>query len=123
VARGFEALSRGVEEALPLIDPEFEMETVAPYAAEPGTYRGWDGVRRWFAGFEGAMEQVRVEPRTLEDAGEGKVVVEFVLSARGVVTGLEVSQEAVALITLNGEKLRAMEFHPSVEAARAAAAS
>jgi ketosteroid isomerase-like protein len=122
VKRGFEAMSRGVDEAIELIDPEFEMVTTADYAAEPDTYRGREGVRRWFAGWDGAMDEIRLAPRTLEDAGEGRVIVEFTLSARGIRTGLEAGQEAVAMVTLRGELLRRIDFFPDLDAARAAAA-
>jgi ketosteroid isomerase-like protein len=121
VKRGFEAMSRGLEEALPLIDPEFEMVTTAQYAAEPDTYRGRDGVRRWFAGFDGVMDRVRVEPRRLEDAGNGRVIAEFTLTARGLSSGIEAGQDALALVTLRGEKLLRIEFFPTLEDARAAA--
>jgi ketosteroid isomerase-like protein len=121
VERGFAAMSRGLEEALPLIDPDFEMVTTAQYAAEPDTYRGHDGVRRWFAGFEGVMDRVRVVPNRLEDAGDGQVIAEFTLYARGLTSGIEAGQPALALVTLNGEKLLRIEFFPDVAAARAAA--
>jgi ketosteroid isomerase-like protein len=120
VKRGFEAMSRGLDDALPLIDPEFEMVTTAQYAAEPDTYRGHEGVRRWFAGFDGVMDRVRVEPRRLEDGGEGRVVVEFTLYARGLSSGIEAGQQALAVVTLRGEKLLRIEFFPSLEEARAA---
>jgi ketosteroid isomerase-like protein len=123
VKRGFEAMSRGIEETLPLIDPDFEMVTTAQYAAEPDTYLGPEGVRRWFAGFDGVMDRVRVEARRLEDAGDGKVIAEFTLYARGLTSGIEAGQPALALVTVRGEKLVRIEFFPSVEAAREAAAA
>src|SRR4029079_7945252 len=52
VRRGFEALEVGDAEALiPLVHPEFEMTTPAGLAAEPDTYRGQEGVRRYFDSF------------------------------------------------------------------------
>ena len=123
VRRGFEAIAHGVDAVIPLIDPEFEMVTTAQYAAEPDTYRGADGIRRWFAGFDGAMEGVRIEARRLEDAGEGRVIVEFTLIARGISSGLEAGQQATATVTLRDGRLLRIEFHPGLEAARAAAAS
>jgi ketosteroid isomerase-like protein len=120
VKRAFEAMSSGLDDALPLIDPEFEMVTTAQYAAEPDTYRGHEGVRRWFAGFDGVMDRVRVEPRRLEDAGDGQVIVEFTLYARGLSSGIEAGQPALAVVTLRRQKLLRIEFYESVDAARSA---
>lgn len=119
VRRGFEAMNAGREQAARLVHPEFEMVTTAEYAAEPDTYSGADGVRRWFAGFDGVMDDVSFELRGLEDAGKGRVIVEFTLSARGTSTGLEAAQEAVAVAFLRDRRIARLEFHTDVEAARA----
>ncbi|HEX5954759.1 MAG TPA: hypothetical protein VFY37_02390 [Solirubrobacterales bacterium] len=52
VERAFALLdSDRYEEVLPLIDERFEMVTTSEVASEPDTYRGPDGVRRWFESF------------------------------------------------------------------------
>ena len=61
VERAFALLdSDRYEEVLPLIDERFEMVTTSEVASEPDTYRGPDGVRRWFESFLEAMDSVRV---------------------------------------------------------------
>ncbi|HET8592451.1 MAG TPA: nuclear transport factor 2 family protein, partial [Solirubrobacterales bacterium] len=56
VRRGFERLREaGVEGLLPFIHPEFEVTTPASLAAEPDTYRGREGIRRYFDSFGDAM--------------------------------------------------------------------
>jgi uncharacterized protein len=100
VRRGFEALSEGgVEALLPFIDPEFEVTTPANLASEPDTYRGHDGIRRYFDSFYDAMDDIRFEPGEFREAG-GRVIVPTVLHARGRTTGIETKQEVVMAWTL-----------------------
>ena len=61
LTRAFELLnSEQYEQALPLIDERFEMVTTPEVASEPDTYRGRDGVRRWWESFLEAMDSVRL---------------------------------------------------------------
>jgi ketosteroid isomerase-like protein len=122
VRRSFATFRDGVDATLEVIDPEFEMVTTAQYAAEPDTYLGHDGVRRWFDGFEGAMDGIWLEPRELQDLGGGRVLVEFALHAKGISTGLETELRALAVVTLRDEKLLKIEFFPDADSARAAVA-
>jgi ketosteroid isomerase-like protein len=122
VAETFELLdSDRYEQVLPLIDDRFEMVTTREVASEPDTYRGPEGVRRWWQSFLEAMDSVRVEPRRLHPAGEGQVIVEFVIRARGQHSGIETEQPAVGLVTVADGKLLRLEFFTSLDQARAAA--
>jgi ketosteroid isomerase-like protein len=107
VRAGFEALSEGdVEGLLPFIHPEFEVTTSPDLAAEPDTYRGHDGVRRYFDSFYDAMDEVRFEPRGFRDVG-GRVIVPTTLCARGRTTGIETQQELVMVWSLReGQAIR-----------------
>jgi ketosteroid isomerase-like protein len=120
--RGYAALAEGGVEALLLLtDPEFELITPASLASEPGTYRGHDGVRRWFASFDGVMEGIHLEGRTFTAVGH-KVVVETVLHARGWATGIDTEQRAFLVWTVrDGLVVRGetfAELEPAMEAAR-----
>lgn len=104
VRAGFEGLSAGgVEALLPFIHAEFEATTPAELAAEPDTYRGPEGIRRYFDSFYEAMEEVRFEPLDFISVGES-VVVPIKLRARGRSTGIEVVQEVVQIWELRGAK-------------------
>jgi hypothetical protein len=46
---------QGVEAVLPFTDPQFEGSTPSSLASEPDTYRGHEGVRRYFGSFGDAM--------------------------------------------------------------------
>jgi ketosteroid isomerase-like protein len=95
IRQGFEDLAAGGYEALlPLIAPDFELTTPPGLAAEPDTYRGPDGMTRYFESFYEAMDEVHFEPHKFREIGDW-VVVPFTLTARGRSTGLEAEQIAV----------------------------
>ena len=93
--RGFQVLNdEGVEAFLEFVHPDFEVTTPPTLAAEPDTYRGHDGIRRYFDSFYEAMDKVRFEPDDFSPVGD-RVVVPLRLVARGRTTGIEAEQKAV----------------------------
>ena len=118
---GFQTLAEeGYEAFLPLVHPDFEMTTPASMAAEPDTYRGPDGVRRWFESFYEVMDQVELIPHSVEEVGDDLVLVELTLRARGQHSGIAAEQQPIALIRIEGGLMRRMELFFTVEDARAA---
>jgi ketosteroid isomerase-like protein len=121
---GFRTLAEeGYEATLERFHPEFEMTTPVGQAVEPQTYRGREGVRRWFESFYEIMDDIRVEPERLEDLGEGRLLAEITLRARGQSTGLETEQRTFSVVTLEDGLIRRFEFFPDAASARAAAGS
>jgi ketosteroid isomerase-like protein len=120
VERGFEAFNaEGIDGILPLIHPDFEATTPPDLATEPDTYRGHEGVRRWFSSFDEVMEEIRWEARGFREAGD-RVLVEFTLRARGRTTGLDFGQEAVMVWQLRDGKAIRLYLYPTLEQAVAA---
>jgi ketosteroid isomerase-like protein len=120
VRRIFQALDDGgVEAMLGYVDEDFVMTTPSHLAAEPDTYSGHDGVRRWFDTFYEAMDSVRIEPQELEAVGD-RVGMRLNLIARGRTTGLEAVQEAACLCTVRDGKATRIEFFATFDEARAA---
>ena len=118
---GFSRLAEeGYESLLPLVHPEFEMTTLPGIAAEPQTYRGIEGMRRWWESFYEVMDEVQVVPDEFYDAGEGRVVVASTLRATGQSSGLEVAQPAFLRVHLRDEQMYRIEFFPTLEEALAA---
>jgi ketosteroid isomerase-like protein len=113
----------GYEVLLPLVHPDFEMETLPGQAAEPQVYRGVDGMRRWWESFYEFMDEVRIEPLEYHDAGEGMVMMEAMLHARGKASGVEASQRAFLLCTSVDGLLTRIDFFESVDDGLAAAAA
>jgi ketosteroid isomerase-like protein len=108
---GFDALAEGgVDAMLAYVHPEFEMTTLPGQAAEPQTYRGHDGLRRWFDTFYEVMDEISIEPSSYEEIEPDRVLLEFTLRARGQASGIEVTQEARAIATQRDDKLVRLEF-------------
>jgi len=121
VRAGFEALGDGgVEALLPFIHREFQMTTPAEFSPEPDTYRGREGIRRYFDSFYDAMDEIRFEPGEFREAG-GRVIVPVTLTARGRTTGLEARQELVMAWTLRDGKATRVEVFATLDEALAAA--
>jgi ketosteroid isomerase-like protein len=119
--QGIEAYNRrGVEAIFDLIDPDFEAETAPELSAEPDVYRGYEGIRRYFASFEEVMEEIRFQPEEFIDAGD-QIVTSFRLSAIGRGTGIRVEQRAFGVWTMrNGKALALKTYAERAEALEAA---
>jgi ketosteroid isomerase-like protein len=121
VQRGFDAFNeRGVEGIIPFIHSDFEATTPANLASEPDTYRGPDGIRRWFDSFDEVMDEIRWEPHEFREVGD-RVVVEFTLRARGRTTGLDFGQDAVMVWEVRNGKASRLELFQGLDEALAAA--
>jgi ketosteroid isomerase-like protein len=112
----------GYETLLDQVHPEFEMTTLPGIAAEPQTYRGVEGMRRWWESFYEVMDEVAVEPTRYHDVGEATVVVEAILRAKGQTSGLEVAQDAFLKVHLHDDLLYRIEFFTTIDEALAAGA-
>jgi ketosteroid isomerase-like protein len=121
VQRVFEAFNaEGVEGIIPIIEPDFEATTPPELASEPDTYRGPDGIRRWFDSFFEVMDEIRWDAREFHEVGD-RVVVEFTLRARGKRTGLGFGQDAVMVWELRDGKAVRVDLYPTLDEALAAA--
>ena len=121
VQRGFAAFNdNGVEGIVPLVHPEFEATTPPELASEPDTYRGADGIRRWFDSFDEVMDEIRWDAHAFHEVGD-QVVVEFTLRARGRTSGLDFGQDAVMVWKLRDGMAIGLELYPTLDEAMAAA--
>jgi ketosteroid isomerase-like protein len=111
----------GVEAALDQIHPDFEGVTPPELSPEPDTYRGHEGIRRYFAGFEGVMDEVRWEADELMEAPNERVVAGIRLLTRSVATELELELPVWQVCTVrDGKVLRIEGFAKREDALRAA---
>ena len=121
VKRGFDAFNEsGVEGIIPLIHSDFEATTPPSLASEPDTYRGPDGIRRWFDSFDEVMDEIRWEPHRFREVGD-RVVVEFTLRARGKTTGLDFGQDAVMVWEIRDGMASRLDLFQSLDEALVAA--
>jgi len=111
--------SGGVEAVLEVMDEDIEIVIPPDVSAEPDTYLGHDGARRYFAGFEGMLEDVRYEVFELLPEGD-HVLARARLAGRGASSGLEVELATVVLHTVEGGKITRIVPYQDLESAREA---
>jgi len=110
----------GIEGSMEFLDDDVLIEIPPELSAEPDEYRGHDGVRRYFAGFDGMIEELRYEPIELIAAGDD-VIAHVRLSGRGVSSGVDVDLETFVLHRLEGGRVVRMRPYSSLEDAKRAA--
>jgi ketosteroid isomerase-like protein len=101
---------------LALVAPDFEFEIPPSFSAEPDTYRGHDGVRRYFQSFHDVMSEIHFHPERFWDEGES-VVVDIRLTAKGGQTGIPVEQRVAQAWSVRDGKARTVRSYESVSEA------
>jgi ketosteroid isomerase-like protein len=100
------------------LDREIEWVPVTESLLAIDSYRGFDGVRRFWGEFLSTWDEYRVEPLKFYDAGDQVAVVVHIV---GLTHGLEVDQTRSSLLTIrNGRVVRVQAF-ADPEGAREAA--
>jgi ketosteroid isomerase-like protein len=112
--------SEDIELVLPLTHTEFELEVPPALSAEPDIYRGHDGMRRYWESFQDAMDEIRLQPERLCDAGEA-VVVAMKLTAKGRRTAIAVEQRIAGVWTIRDGKVIRIRAYVSLSEALASA--
>jgi ketosteroid isomerase-like protein len=110
----------GVDAALEVIDEAVVVEIPPEMSAEPDSYHGHEGVRRYFAGFDGMISDLRYEPLELIPIGDDVVLAHVRLSGRGASSGLDVSLEPYVVHELRDGRIVHMRPYPDRESAGAA---
>ncbi len=104
VRRLNEAFNSGdIERILTFIHPDFETSVPPEFSAEPDTYRGHDGIRRYFDSFHDAMNEIRFHQEGFREVGPS-VVVSVRLTAKGRTTGIPVVQQLAQVWTVRDGK-------------------
>jgi ketosteroid isomerase-like protein len=111
----------GVEPALRWVDEDAVIEIPPELSAEPDDYHGHDGARRYFAGFDGMLEDVRFEALDVSPVGD-RVLAHMRVSGRGASSGLEVTLESFVLTAFAGDKIVRIRAYASRDAAERAIA-
>ena len=121
VRRLFESFnSEDIERIVEFMHPDLEVEIAAAVSAEPDTYRGPDGIRRYFDSFQEVMDEIRFEPEELWDVGDS-VVVALRLTAKGRQTAIAVEQRTGAVWTIRDGRVIGVRTYASAAAALEAA--
>jgi ketosteroid isomerase-like protein len=99
----FERVNAGeIEMVLELLAPDSVFVVPPEASAEPDTYRGHDGARRYFSGFDGILDDVRFELLDCDQVTDDTVLAASRLTGRGTTTGIPVEQETFVVLTVRG---------------------
>ena len=97
----FDRVNAGeIDGAVELLAPDAVFVVPPEASAEPDTYRGHDGARRYFSGFDGILDDVRFELLEIEQVTDDTVLAATRLSGRGTTTGIPVDQDTFVLLTV-----------------------
>jgi len=111
--QGYEAVNGGdIEGFLAVVDPDFEAEVPPELSPEPDTYRGHEGMRRYFRAFEDVMDDIRFVPERFWDVGE-TVVVAVRLVAKGKESGISAEQFMAQVWTMRDRKATRVRTYPT----------
>lgn len=113
----FEA--NGVDAALRHFAPDAMLVVGPETSAEPDTYEGVPGGRRYFEAFEGALEEVRFDLLDIVEERPGAIIASVKLSGVGAATRIPVEQTVLMTFESRDGLLTRVVAHPTMESARA----
>jgi uncharacterized protein len=120
VRRAYAALNAGdVEGLIELCDQDFEID-MEERVFNPATYRGHDGIRRFYGEVREVWAEYRWDPEELIDR-EDQVVALLHAQGRGRGSGVEIDRRVAMVWTLGGAKALAVRFYVDRAAALRAA--
>jgi ketosteroid isomerase-like protein len=101
-----EAFSSGdIDRIVDITHPDFEGSVPPELSAEPDTYRGHAGIRRYFATFVDVVEDIRFEPERFWEAAPDVIVASVRMTGRGKQTAIPIEQRNAQVWTLREGKL------------------
>ncbi len=104
----------GTEAMLEYLREDFVMTTPAEVAAEPGVYRGHDGVREYWDSFFEVMEVIRPEPVRFHESGDW-LLIELEVYVRGKGSGVSAEQMAYAAMRVEDGKAAELTFFQTLD--------
>ena len=103
------------------LSPDVEWEDTLFWTEGPRTYRGRAGVRKWLDEIQGPWEDLHLEVDEIVETSDGRLLVEFGLSARGRVSGADTQLRFWTVLWLaDGMVTRRRSFHEEAAALKAA---
>jgi ketosteroid isomerase-like protein len=116
----FEGYQRdGVDGALEVVSPDAVLVVGPETSAEPDTYEGPGGAKRYFDGFEGALDEVSFELLEILEESPSAVICSVRLSGLGEVTRIPVEQIVLMTFAIRDGLITRIVAHPDLESARA----
>jgi ketosteroid isomerase-like protein len=123
VRRALEAWQRDdFDTWLSACDPDIEWHPGLERLVEgtESTYRGHEGMRRFWRAYRTELENFEVEAQELRDAGDDRVVILGKFRWRGVTSGIESESPMGLVMTLRGGKvIQSFDYFSHQEALQA----
>jgi len=118
VRKMFDTLnSEGTEAALEWFAEDFHGVVPPELSAEPDSYDGHDGVRRYFDSFHEIVADLRFDAEELIDVAPNAVAARGLITGSGRESGIPINMPAPLLIRLRDGKVVGMEAYPTFEEA------
>jgi ketosteroid isomerase-like protein len=114
------ANSGNIDALIELLAPDARFVVPPDASAEPDTYEGHEGARRYFRGFDGVLDEVRFELVELDQVSSDTVLAVTRLHGRGMTTGIPVEQQTHVLISVRGGLVAGIRPYAGRSAALAA---
>ena len=110
--------TEGVESALQVVSPDAVLVVGPETSAEPDTYEGPGGARRYFDGFEGALDEVRFDLLEIYEESPSAVMCSVRLSGLGEMTRIPVEQTVLMTFAVRNGLITRIVAHADLESAR-----
>jgi steroid delta-isomerase-like uncharacterized protein len=108
--------SENIDEVIALSDPDVEFVSI--FAGMEGrTYRGYDGLREYFADMRDTWSEFHRDIEKMIDAGDERVVVFFGLRGTARASGAPVEEEVTTVFRLREGRLHRMVVYRDREEA------
>jgi|SRR5687767_3982063 len=112
VREGYEGWRRSRELDFNLLDPDIEWVLHGTPAGDV-SYRGWDGVRRWFATQDDSWSDQWWEVEDVRETPDGRILALVIAHATGRESGIPVSLSLANIWTI--EESRATRFEMFID--------
>ena len=124
VRKMFDTLNEeGTEAALQWFAEDFHGEVPPELSAEPDSYDGHDGVRRYFDSFQEIVRDLRVDAEELLEVGPGVVLGRGLITGWGRESGIPIEMRLPFLMRVRDGKLVELTPYTDWDEAVAAARS
>jgi ketosteroid isomerase-like protein len=115
----FDLFARGgVDAALERVAPDAVLVVPPSMSAEPDTYEGHEGARRYFQGFDGVIDDVSFCVRELVEATDETALVVLEVRGLGAESRIPIALDAVLECRLRDGRIARLIAHPDLESAR-----
>jgi len=111
----------GVEAALAWVAEDFHGVVPPELSAEPDTYDGHDGLRRYFDSFQEIVADLHFDAEELVEVAPDAVAARGLITGRGRESGIPVEMRVPGVYRLRDGKVTGIEAYPTWDEAVAAA--